>query len=143
MCTKLSIWGQILINVSTWNENREWRNSYCPWWSIVLPNLRDPVELNITFLWALGIFQIVTLPAIDSQTTFSLSPCRMWSVVTIAVRRPEACCGCVYLHVHLCVHGGPFNLLYDDSILTLENRWQVEVFYNFRFQRLEHFLTKR
>lgn len=105
-----------------------------------LPNLRDPVELNVTLPWALQIFHILTLTAMEPQTTLSLSLIRMWSVVMTAVRWPETCCVYVCFCVHSCVHVIPFDLLYAYSTLTIENL--LVVFYNFRFQRLEHFSAK-
>lgn len=88
--------------------NREWRNSYCLSSSIVfvleLLNLSDPVELNVTLPWVLGIFQSLTLTTTEPP---SLSPVRTWSLVSDCRRRPEtrcvvcvSACTCVYMGHH-------------------------------------------
>lgn len=99
-----------------------------------LPNLRDPVELNVTLPWALGIFRIMTLPAMDPQTALSLRPFRMWSVIMITVIWPATYCVRVCFCVRLCVHVLPFDLLYAYGTLTIENLWLFRSFTTLYFK---------
>lgn len=108
---------------------QEWRNRYWLSKSIVvgleLPNLRDPVELNVTLPWALGIFQILTLTALGLQTTHSLSPIGVWAGVGIAVRWPETCWVLVCLWALVCVDLVVVDWLYVYHTSTTENIFMV------------------